>query len=145
MVSVQASEEEVRETLAGLEDRVATAAVNVPRSVVLSGDEDAVLELAGAWERRGRKTRRLRVSHAFHSPRMEGMVQEFERIARQVSFAAPRIPVVSNVTGEAAAPERICDPGHWVECAGRGSSPRASAGCGPAAWAASWSSAPTAC
>jgi mycoketide-CoA synthase len=115
MVSVQASEEEAREVLVGLEDRVALAAINGPRSVVLSGDEDAVLELAGGWERQGRKTKRLRVSHAFHSPRMEGVVEEFERIAREVSFAEPSVPVVSNVTGEAVAPEQICDPGHWVE------------------------------
>ena len=114
MVSVQASEEEVLKTLAGLEDRVALAAVNGPSAVVLSGDEDAVLRLAGVWEERGRKTRRLRVSHAFHSPRMDGMLEEFAQIVRQLSFAEPTIPVVSNVTGEVLAPERICDPGYWV-------------------------------
>ena len=82
MVSVQASEEEALEALEGLGGRVAVAAVNGPSSVVLSGDEDAVLEVAGVWQERGRKTKRLRVSHAFHSPRMDGMLEEFVRLRR---------------------------------------------------------------
>ncbi|WP_144317150.1 acyltransferase domain-containing protein, partial [Streptomyces sp. sk226] len=65
MVAVEASEEDVRPLLGGVEG-VDIAAVNGPRSVVLSGDEDAVLELAARW-----KNKRLRVSHAFHSHRMD--------------------------------------------------------------------------
>ena len=75
------------------------AAVNAPGSVVISGDEDAVLELAGVWEARGARTRRLRVSHAFHSPRMEGMLEEFKGVAEGVAFSEPRLAVVSNLTG----------------------------------------------
>ena len=100
MVSIQASEGEVLQTLVGLEGRVAVAAVNGPASVVVSGDEDAVLGVAGVWGERGVKTKRLRVSHAFHSPRMDPMLDEFAEVVRGVSFAAPRIPVVSNVSGE---------------------------------------------
>ena len=66
------------------------AAVNGPGSVVVSGDEDAVLELAGVWEGRGAKTRRLRVSHAFHSPRMDGMLEEFRGVVESVAFGEPR-------------------------------------------------------
>jgi acyl transferase domain-containing protein/short-subunit dehydrogenase/acyl carrier protein len=114
MVAVGVSEEEALESLGGFEGRVALAAVNGPCSIVLSGDEDAVLELAGVWEERGAKTRRLRVSHAFHSPRMDGMLEEFERAVGEVVFSGPRIPVVSNVTGGVASAELLCDPGYWV-------------------------------
>ncbi len=114
MVSLQCSEQEVLATLAGLEDRVALAAVNGPRSVVISGDEDAVLALAETWRGRGRKTKQLRVSHAFHSPRMDGMLEQFREVAEGVSFAAPRVPIVSNVTGEVLSAQEICAAEYWV-------------------------------
>ena len=64
---------------------------------------------------RGRKTKRLRVSHAFHSPRMDAMLEEFAEVAGGVSFAAPRIPIVSNLTGEPRARrERVCSAEYWV-------------------------------
>jgi acyl transferase domain-containing protein/D-arabinose 1-dehydrogenase-like Zn-dependent alcohol dehydrogenase/acyl carrier protein len=113
MIAVQATAEEALESLSGSEDRVTLAAVNGPSSVVLSGDEDAVLELAHAWRRRERKVKRLRVSHAFHSQRMEGMLESFAEVARSVSFASPSLPVISNLTGEPAS-EEFCSPQYWV-------------------------------
>ncbi|MFJ7773487.1 SDR family NAD(P)-dependent oxidoreductase [Streptomyces sp. NPDC097107] len=107
MIAVQATEEEVRERLT---DGVAVAAVNGPRSVVISGDEAAVTEVAGRFER----TARLKVSHAFHSPLMEPMLAEFGKIAAQLAYREPVLPVVSNVTGTLAAPGDLCDPGYWV-------------------------------
>jgi acyl transferase domain-containing protein/acyl carrier protein len=115
MVSIQASEEEVSKTLEGLDERVSLAAVNGPSSVVVSGDENAVLELAGAWRELGAKTKRLRVSHAFHSPHMDAMLGEFAEVASGVSFSAPQIPIVSNLTGEPVAVERMCTAAYWVE------------------------------
>ncbi|WP_345600232.1 SDR family NAD(P)-dependent oxidoreductase [Thermocatellispora tengchongensis] len=112
MVAVAASEEEVVPVLAG-EGGVSVAAVNGPRSVVVSGDEEAVLKVAALFAERGCKTRRLRVSHAFHSPRMEGMVNEFDRVVRGLSFRPARIPVVSNLTGRIAG-EEIATPEYWV-------------------------------
>ncbi|MER7490626.1 type I polyketide synthase, partial [Streptomyces sp. NPDC126497] len=112
MVAVRASEEEV---VARLGDRMSLAAVNGPDAVVVSGDEDAVTALAEEFAALGRKTRRLRVSHAFHSLHMDAMLEDFARVTRSVSYTAPTLPLVSNLTGETAAPERVCDPGYWVE------------------------------
>jgi len=115
MVAVEASEQEIAETLNGSSDRIALAAVNGPSAVVLSGDEDAVLESAAVWEGQGRKTLRIRVSHASHSHRMEGMLEELERVAAELSFSEPRIPVVSNLTGRPLSAEQLADPGYWAD------------------------------
>ncbi|MEU8782734.1 type I polyketide synthase, partial [Streptomyces sp. NPDC048637] len=114
MVSLQASESEVLPLLDGLEQRVSIAAVNGPHSCVVAGEESAVTEVAGRFESEGRKVKRLRVSHAFHSPLMEPMLDEFRAVAESVAYAEPRIPVVSNVTGELATAENLTSPDYWV-------------------------------
>jgi acyl transferase domain-containing protein/acyl carrier protein len=114
MIAVQASEQEALASLQGMQDEVALAAVNGLSSVVLSGDEDAVLACAGAWAEQGRKVKRLQVSHAFHSPRMDGMLDDFAEVARSISYAQPRIPLVSNLTGRSAS-EELCSADYWVK------------------------------
>ena len=119
MAAIGAPEAEVWESLTALdgwEGRVALAAVNAPGSVVISGDEDAVSDLIGVWEARGARAKRLRVSHAFHSPRMggEGMLEELGRVAQSVSFSEPRIPLVSNLSGGPASSAELCTAAYWV-------------------------------
>ncbi|MFJ3497051.1 type I polyketide synthase [Streptomyces sp. NPDC086091] len=111
MAAVQATEDEVLPLLDG---RAAIAAVNGPAAVVVSGDEDAVSDIDGHFAALGRKTRRLRVSHAFHSAHMDAMLAEFEEVARGVRWAPPAIPVVSNVTGRTATDAELTAPEHWV-------------------------------
>ncbi|MFF1960064.1 type I polyketide synthase [Streptomyces sp. NPDC058220] len=111
MVAVQATEDEV---LPLLSDRVSIAAVNGLTSVVISGDEDVVLEVAARLEEQGRKTSRLRVSHAFHSPLMQPMLDEFRTVAAGLSFQEPGIPLVSNLTGGLASAEELCSAEYWV-------------------------------
>ncbi|WP_343967011.1 type I polyketide synthase, partial [Streptosporangium amethystogenes] len=115
MVAVRAAEEEVAALLAGHEDQVSVAAVNGPTSVVISGAEQPVLDVAAALEERGVRTKRLRVSHAFHSPLMEPMLEDFRALARTLTYGPPRIPVVSTLTGETATAEQLCSPDYWVE------------------------------
>ncbi|MBD3011198.1 acyltransferase domain-containing protein, partial [Streptomyces sp. 5-10] len=108
MVAVQASEDEVAPLL---NERVSIAALNGPSSVVIAGDEDVALEIAAGFEAQGRKTKRLTVSHAFHSPRMDGMLDAFREVAEGLSYEAPRIPIVSNLTGGVVSAEEITTPG----------------------------------
>ncbi|MEU4804933.1 type I polyketide synthase [Actinosynnema sp. NPDC023587] len=112
MAAVQATEEEVLPSLVEFEGRLSIAAVNGPRSVVVSGDVDAVEEWLPQWQ--DRKTTRLRVSHAFHSHRMDAMLVEFRAVAEGLTFELSRIPVVSNLTGGLVTSE-LTEPGYWVD------------------------------
>ncbi|MBD2819074.1 polyketide synthase dehydratase domain-containing protein [Streptomyces parvulus] len=113
MVAVEATEAEVLEHL-GTVAGASIAAVNGPSSVVVSGVEEAVAAVAEAFREQGRRVSRLRVSHAFHSPLMEPMLDEFRGVVAGLSFGEPRVPVVSNVTGRVAEAGELADPGYWV-------------------------------
>ncbi|MEU1436866.1 SDR family NAD(P)-dependent oxidoreductase, partial [Streptomyces sp. NPDC005786] len=110
MIAVQATEDEV---LPLLTDGVGIAAVNGPQSVVVSGTEAAALAVGEHFAAAGRKTSRLAVSHAFHSALMEPMLEEFRGVAAGLSFAEPRIPVVSTVTGEPSEAWQSAE--YWVD------------------------------
>ncbi|GAA3070878.1 type I polyketide synthase [Streptomyces glomeratus] len=114
MVSVAASEDEVDRLIALHRDKLSIAAVNGARSTVVSGDGTAVAEVVAALGERGVRHRELTVSHAFHSPLMRPMLDRFAEVAASVRYAPPRIPVVSNVTGEPAG-EELARAEYWVE------------------------------
>ncbi|WP_238413268.1 type I polyketide synthase, partial [Saccharothrix deserti] len=110
MVAIEAAEEEVLPLLAG---QVSIAAVNGPSAVVVSGAQDAVAAVAGHFAGLGRRTKRLTVSHAFHSPLMEPMLDDFRSVVAKLSIAPPRIPVVSNLDG-AVAGDGYGTGDYWV-------------------------------
>ncbi|MET7641405.1 SDR family NAD(P)-dependent oxidoreductase [Streptomyces sp. NPDC005438] len=114
MVSLRATETEVRALLAEAGSAVDIAAVNGPEAVVISGAEDEVLRLAAHFSDQGRPTRRLRVSHAFHSVRMEPMLADFRKVADGLAYRRPRIPLVSNLTGRLADPNELSTADYWV-------------------------------
>ncbi|WP_449657206.1 type I polyketide synthase [Streptomyces boetiae] len=114
MIAVEATEEDVAPLLAACHDRAGIAAVNGPSSLVLSGAEDAVAGIADELAARGRRVKRLPVSHAFHSPLMEPMLAAFRSVLDGLTFRRPEVPVVSAVTGRLAEPEELTDPAHWV-------------------------------
>jgi acyl transferase domain-containing protein/NAD(P)-dependent dehydrogenase (short-subunit alcohol dehydrogenase family)/acyl carrier protein len=106
MAAVEASEEEIRPLL---DDRVALAAVNGPNAVVVSGDEDEVIARFAGY-----RTRRLRVSHAFHSPRMAPMLDAFAEVVHGLDFAPPTVEFVSTVTGDLVTDE-VATPRYWID------------------------------
>ncbi|WP_435135599.1 type I polyketide synthase [Actinacidiphila sp. bgisy144] len=114
MVAVEATEAEVRELLVGVEDGAGVAAVNGPQSVVISGAEVDVERVAEELAGRGRRVKRLAVSHAFHSPLMEPMLAEFRTVVAGMDFQEPSVPFVSTVTGSADA-EQLRTADYWVE------------------------------
>jgi acyl transferase domain-containing protein/acyl-CoA synthetase (AMP-forming)/AMP-acid ligase II len=111
MVALDATEAEVT---AELTEGVAIAAVNGPRAVVVSGAQELVLALAERFAARGRRTVRLRVGHAFHSPLMEPMLAEFGRVADELTYGTPGIPVLSGLTGLPASGEELRSAAYWV-------------------------------
>ncbi|MGW1408344.1 type I polyketide synthase [Streptomyces sp. NPDC002403] len=115
MASVAAGADEVAARLSGTGGAVEIAAVNGPASVVVSGDEPAVREVAAYFRERGRSVTPLRVGHAFHSARMEPALAEFADVVRRLSFAAPRLPLITAVAGRAATVEEVCTPEFWVD------------------------------
>ncbi|NEO44417.1 MAG: SDR family NAD(P)-dependent oxidoreductase, partial [Moorea sp. SIO4A3] len=113
MVSLLASQEQVKKAIAPLHDRVAIAAINGPESIVISGASEDLGTICHKLEAKGIKTKRLQVSHAFHSPLMEPMLAEFEAVAHQITYHQPWIPLISNVTGKLVDTE-ITSAEYWV-------------------------------
>ncbi|MET7773891.1 type I polyketide synthase [Nocardia sp. NPDC005366] len=111
MVAIEADESEVAEFLSA---EVSLAAVNSPASVVVSGAAEAVKSVTAVFAGRGRKTSRLSVSHAFHSHLMEPMLERFAAEIAGITVSRPRIPLVSNVTGERAG-DGYAEVGYWLD------------------------------
>ncbi|WP_317633506.1 SDR family NAD(P)-dependent oxidoreductase [Streptomyces sp. HUAS TT20] len=111
MAAIQGTEGEV---LPVLPEGTGIAAVNGPTSVVVSGPADGVEQVVAHFSEAGRKTKKLTVSHAFHSPLMEPMLAEFEQIAAQLTYAEPAIPIVSTLTGEQVPYDDLSNPSYWV-------------------------------
>ncbi|MDE5076130.1 MAG: beta-ketoacyl synthase N-terminal-like domain-containing protein, partial [Trichodesmium sp. St5_bin2_1] len=113
MVSVMASESQVTEAIKEYTSQVTIAAVNGPESIVISGESGAIATICDILKNMGIKTKKLQVSHAFHSPLMEPMLTEFAAVAKQVTYNEPKIPLISNVTGTEVGAE-ITMAEYWV-------------------------------
>jgi len=111
MIAVAAGEAEVGSLLT---DGVAIAAVNGPDAVVISGADAPASAIARTLAHQGTRVHRLAVSHAFHSPLMEPMIDDFSAAVADVSPVKPRIALVSNVSGQLAGPG-YGSAHYWVE------------------------------
>jgi acyl transferase domain-containing protein len=115
MRAVSAPVARVQQAIAGHEKEISIAAVNAPQSVVISGRAERIEEIAGKLEAGGIRTRALPVTHAFHSPLLQPILEEFERIAGGVEYHAPKIRIISNLTGKAARPGEMSIARYWRE------------------------------
>ncbi|VFN00102.1 MAG: Phosphopantetheine attachment site, partial [Candidatus Kentron sp. G] len=117
MLALPVGEREALELIAPLNDKspdeLSIAAINGPASVVVSGKPEAMETLKAGLAEKGIEAKPLSVSHAFHSAMMEPMLAEFEKVTASITYAPPKIPVCSNVTGEMATGE-LTDPAYWV-------------------------------
>ena len=107
------SEERTALAIAASSRDVSIAAVNGPMSVVISGERKSVKEVCEELSAEGIKHRTLTVSHAFHSPLMDPMLDAFRQVAENITYRAPQVPLVSNVTGKLAGDE-LMTAGYWV-------------------------------
>ncbi len=113
MAVVFAEEERVEAAIAPYFQSVSIAAYNGPKNIVISGERATVQTVIEKLRNEKVKTQPLNVSHAFHSPLMEPMLDAFEQTARQVDYNAPRIPLVSNLTGQMLSFDEIPDTAYW--------------------------------
>src|SRR5271166_2904560 len=113
MAAVMAPVEIVREALKPIAARVSIAALNGPRQTVISGPGEDVKALLAQFSAAGVKFRELVVSHAFHSPLMDPVLEPFEHAAAKVSFGAPRLRLISNLTGQVTSAAQMAQPAYW--------------------------------
>ena len=113
MVVVRAGESRVAAAISAVSDQVSIAAINAPEQTVISGACEAVRRVTAELEGEGFRCSLLPVSHAFHSPLMEAILPEFLTVAEQVTYSRPKIPLVSNVTGD-TDPNTCISAEYWV-------------------------------
>ncbi len=113
MASIDATEADVLGALPSVPGRVTIAGLNGPQQTVISGDRASVEALVERFAAAGRRVRRLAVSHAFHSPHMDSMLEALEAVARTCSFSEPDLACVSTVTG--ALSTELTSPLYWAQ------------------------------
>ncbi len=121
MVAVFASEAQVATAVAAYNGQVSISAINSPENIVISGRREAVQSVVLALEAEGIETRRLKVSHAFHSPLMEPILDIFEQIAAKilaqtaikVNYSSPNIGLISSLTGKLVTGKDVAQAEYW--------------------------------
>lgn len=111
MLAIAAAPEQVQRWLQGREEEVTIAAVNAPHAVVVSGRAEAVAAIGEMAQTAGRQTKALEVSHAFHSPLMDPILNELTQVAASMRISSPRIPILSNTSGDFFGDE--IKPEYW--------------------------------
>ena len=114
MLAIAATEQEANHYIQDEGKELSIAGLNSPSSTVISGTEEAIQLAQEHFEAKGLKTKRLEVSHAFHSALMEPMLAELEEVAKSLNYNPPQIPIASNLSGELLTEAQATDPAYWV-------------------------------
>ncbi|MGR6319144.1 SDR family NAD(P)-dependent oxidoreductase [Micromonospora soli] len=94
-----------------LPEGLAVATVNGPGTCVVAGETALIEEFAATLKG---KCKKLRTSHAFHSPMMAPILDEFTALMATVPLRAPAVPFLSNVTGTWITEAQATDPAYWA-------------------------------
>ena len=113
MAAVLAEESVISKAIASYADQLSIAAINGPSNIVISGADSVLSHVLEQLAQVGIKSRRLTVSHAFHSPLMEPMLEEFETFASSIQYSEPRIGLLSNLTGNPVRPNEVTTARYW--------------------------------
>ena len=114
MTAIEATPEELEADLTSVDGQVSIAALNTPTSTVISGPTKLVDTIAANWQERGRRTKALTVSHAFHSAQMDPILDQFTEAISALTYHQPHIPLISNLTGQ-PADHNITTPTYWTQ------------------------------
>jgi len=113
MLSVGMNETDITQALGQYPD-LSLAAVNSPKHCVVSGKTEVIEKLEKQLSQQNQFNKRLKTSHAFHSPLMEPIMDKFAETAAKVKLNGPKIPFISGVTGTWITAEEVCDKHYWV-------------------------------
>jgi myxalamid-type polyketide synthase MxaB len=113
MAVVLAGESQVATAVAPYAETVSIAAINGPENTVISGDRESIQKILGQLESVGIRAHRLTVSHAFHSPLMESMLDPFEQTAAKIAYAPARLKLISNLTGQLVEDGLMAEASYW--------------------------------
>lgn len=113
MVAVLATVEKANDIINPYQNKVAIAAINGARNLVISGESEAIEKVIESLNQQEIKTRKLTVSHAFHSSLMQPILEDFRKVAENINYFLPNIEIISNVTGTSIK-EEITKPDYWV-------------------------------
>ena len=114
MVSILGDLKLVSKLIELYKSKTSIAAINGDKSIVVSGEDNAIVSIIEDLEKDGIKHKQLNVSHAFHSNLMQPMVNEFGLVAKEINYYAPQLDIVSNVTGNIVDSE-IATAEYWCQ------------------------------
>ncbi len=113
MASIAAELSVVEKAIQPYQTSLSIAAINGPRSIVISGEKQAIFSVVSELNKTGVKAHLLTVSHAFHSQLLEPVLEEFYKISSEIEYHEPRIAMISNQTGQCFSKQE-CNPNYWV-------------------------------